>query len=164
MELLGRELGTHWADFGNVKPKPNRTMPWSGRRLLSTRLPTRAQWYHWSHFDPKPTLREDQAHSIGIPLMAIQLWLSSLWTSALPSTGVRGYPGYSGAPGYHQPTDIIADLRRRVTPLPGHGSFHSRAETATPPDMAVPIARHQGSPPSMRPAGPPSFWHRWGTS
>ena len=23
MELLGRELGTHWADFGNVKPNPN---------------------------------------------------------------------------------------------------------------------------------------------
>jgi hypothetical protein len=37
MELLGRELGTHWADFGNVEPNPNRTMPWSGRRLLSTR-------------------------------------------------------------------------------------------------------------------------------
>jgi len=54
MELLGRELGTHWVDFGNVEPNPNRTMPWSGRRLLSTRLPTRAQWYHWSHFDPKP--------------------------------------------------------------------------------------------------------------
>jgi hypothetical protein len=33
--LLGRELGTHWADFGNVEPNPNRTMPWSGRRLLS---------------------------------------------------------------------------------------------------------------------------------
>jgi hypothetical protein len=30
MELLGRELGTHWADFGNVEPNPNRTMPWSG--------------------------------------------------------------------------------------------------------------------------------------
>ena len=44
MELLGRELGTHWADFGNVKPNPNRTMPWSGRRLLSTRLLTRARW------------------------------------------------------------------------------------------------------------------------
>src|ERR1700731_1676617 len=42
MELLGRELGTHWADFGNVEPNPNRTMPWSGRRLLSTRLLTRA--------------------------------------------------------------------------------------------------------------------------
>jgi hypothetical protein len=27
MELLGRELGTHWADFGNVEPNPNRTMP-----------------------------------------------------------------------------------------------------------------------------------------
>jgi hypothetical protein len=24
MELLGRELGTHWADFGNVEPNPNR--------------------------------------------------------------------------------------------------------------------------------------------
>src|ERR1700730_15515251 len=36
MELLGRKLGTHWADFGNVEPNPNRTMPWSGRRLLST--------------------------------------------------------------------------------------------------------------------------------
>jgi hypothetical protein len=35
MELLGRELGTHGADFGNVEPNPNRTMPWSGRRLLS---------------------------------------------------------------------------------------------------------------------------------
>ena len=33
MELHGRELGTHWADFGNVEPNPNRTMPWSGRRL-----------------------------------------------------------------------------------------------------------------------------------
>ena len=43
MELLGRELGTHWADFGNVEPNPNRTMPWSGRRLLSTRLLTRAR-------------------------------------------------------------------------------------------------------------------------
>ena len=31
MELLGRELGMHWADFGNVEPNPNRTMPWSGR-------------------------------------------------------------------------------------------------------------------------------------
>src|SRR5947208_16532453 len=31
MELLGRELGTHWADFGNVEPNPNTTMPWSGR-------------------------------------------------------------------------------------------------------------------------------------
>ena len=29
MELLGRELGTHWADFGSVEPNPNRTMPWS---------------------------------------------------------------------------------------------------------------------------------------
>src|SRR4029077_8233822 len=37
MELLGRELGTHWADFGIVEPNPNRTMPWSGRRLLSDR-------------------------------------------------------------------------------------------------------------------------------
>src|SRR5712672_1121251 len=55
MELLGRELGTHWADFGNVEPNPNRTMPESGRRLLSTRLLTRAQWY-WSHFDSKATL------------------------------------------------------------------------------------------------------------
>jgi hypothetical protein len=44
MELLDRELGTHGADFGNVEPNPNRTMPWSGRRLLSTRLLTRAQW------------------------------------------------------------------------------------------------------------------------
>jgi hypothetical protein len=44
MELLGRELGTHWADFGNVEPNPNRTMPGSGRRLLSTRLLTRARW------------------------------------------------------------------------------------------------------------------------
>ena len=44
MELLGRELGTHWADFGNVEPNPNTTMPWSGRRLLATRLLTRAQW------------------------------------------------------------------------------------------------------------------------
>jgi hypothetical protein len=35
MELLGRELGTHWADFGNVESNPNITMPWSGRRLLS---------------------------------------------------------------------------------------------------------------------------------
>ena len=25
-------LGTHWADFGNVEPNPNRTMLWSGRR------------------------------------------------------------------------------------------------------------------------------------
>jgi hypothetical protein len=33
MELLGRERGTHW---GNVEPNPNRMMPWSGRRLLST--------------------------------------------------------------------------------------------------------------------------------
>src|ERR1700738_4687838 len=60
MELLGRELGTHWADFGNVEPNPNRTMPWSGRRLLSTRLLTRAQCQHWSHFDPKPSLRSRQ--------------------------------------------------------------------------------------------------------
>ena len=36
MELLGRELGTHWADFGNVEPNPNRTIPWSSRRLLSS--------------------------------------------------------------------------------------------------------------------------------
>src|SRR5580693_3282830 len=42
MELLGRELGTHWADFGIVEPNPNRTMPWSGRRLLSTRRSTTA--------------------------------------------------------------------------------------------------------------------------
>jgi len=27
MELLGRELGTHWADFGIVEPNPNKTMP-----------------------------------------------------------------------------------------------------------------------------------------
>ena len=27
--MLGRELGTHWADFGNVEPNPHRTMPWS---------------------------------------------------------------------------------------------------------------------------------------
>ena len=40
--MLGRELGTHGADFGNAEPNPNRTMPWSGRRLLSTRLLTRA--------------------------------------------------------------------------------------------------------------------------
>ena len=38
------KLGAHWADFGIVEPNPNRTMPWSGRRLLSTRLLTRAQW------------------------------------------------------------------------------------------------------------------------
>src|SRR5947209_15817990 len=50
-------LGTHWADFGNVEPNPNRTMPWSGRRLLSTQLLTRAQWQHWSHFDPKRSFR-----------------------------------------------------------------------------------------------------------
>jgi len=25
-ELLGRELGTHWADLGIVEPNPNRTM------------------------------------------------------------------------------------------------------------------------------------------
>src|ERR1700720_1996255 len=35
MELLGRELGAHRADFGIVEPNPNRTMPWSGRRMLS---------------------------------------------------------------------------------------------------------------------------------
>ena len=51
MELLGRELGTHWVGFGNGEPHPNRTMPWSGRRLLSTRLLTRAQWYHWPGHD-----------------------------------------------------------------------------------------------------------------
>ena len=28
MELLGRELGTHGADFGNVEPNPNRTRAW----------------------------------------------------------------------------------------------------------------------------------------
>src|SRR6266403_3125522 len=39
----GYALGTHWADFGNVEPNPNRTMPWSGRRLLSTRRLTRAR-------------------------------------------------------------------------------------------------------------------------
>ena len=44
MELLGHELGMHWADFGNVGPNPNRTMPWLGGRLLSTRLLTRVQW------------------------------------------------------------------------------------------------------------------------
>jgi hypothetical protein len=33
MELLGRELGTHWADFGNVEPNPNSTMPWSGNSV-----------------------------------------------------------------------------------------------------------------------------------
>ena len=27
MELLGRELGTHWADFGNVEPNPNERCP-----------------------------------------------------------------------------------------------------------------------------------------
>ena len=39
--MLGRELATHWADFGNVESNPNRTMPCSGRRLLATRLLTR---------------------------------------------------------------------------------------------------------------------------
>jgi len=27
MELLGRELGTHWADFGNVEPNPIERCP-----------------------------------------------------------------------------------------------------------------------------------------
>src|SRR5712672_2309045 len=40
----GYALGTHWADFGNVEPNPNRTMPWSGRRLLSTCAVTRRRF------------------------------------------------------------------------------------------------------------------------
>ena len=76
MELLGRELGTHWADFGNVEPNPNRTMPWSGRRLLATRLPTRAQWYHWSHFDPKPTLTKGEVEAVELGGAPISVWFA----------------------------------------------------------------------------------------
>ena len=43
-ELLGRELGTHWADFGNVEPNPNRTMPWSAVEWIADADLTRAQW------------------------------------------------------------------------------------------------------------------------
>ena len=44
MELLGLELGTHWANFGNVEPNPDSTMPWSDRLLLSTCAVTRRRF------------------------------------------------------------------------------------------------------------------------
>ncbi|HEY3616051.1 MAG TPA: hypothetical protein VGK96_04505, partial [Candidatus Sulfotelmatobacter sp.] len=35
--------GSYWANFGNVEPNPNRPTPGSTRRLLSTRLLTKAR-------------------------------------------------------------------------------------------------------------------------
>ena len=41
MELLGRELGTHWADFGNLEPNPNRK---ARRSRYDTAIPMQDRW------------------------------------------------------------------------------------------------------------------------
>jgi hypothetical protein len=120
MELLGRELGTHRADFGNVEPNPNRTMPWSGRRLLSTRLPTKhsAGTLPLTDTNPVDGARGQQAlNSVDYnPLLRAALVRMDRWVSGEEDPPPSRYPRLADG------TAVASEQPRSVfTAIPGVG-------------------------------------------